>query len=77
MRKLNAGLIIVVAFALAAPYHTASAGGRTKSASMNNIGAQGANKSAKHSSCARESGGTCLPGPPPGGPIPMPYPTHR
>ena len=32
---------------------------------------------ASKSTCARESGGTCLPGPPPGGPIPMPYPTHR
>ena len=77
MRKLNAILAIATALQLVVSHDTALASKRTKTAgskSMND-GALGSGKSAKRSSCARFSEGTCLPGTPPSGPVPIPYPT--
>ena len=77
MQKLTVSLILAVAFVVALPNPAALAKGKDNNAlakSNNNIETKSAAK--QRSSCNRVSGSTCLPSPPPGGPVPLPYPTN-
>ncbi len=77
MQKLNVSLILAVAFVVALPNPAALAKGKDNNALAKSNNITGIKSAAKQrSSCSRVSGsGTCLPSPPPGGPVPLPYPT--
>jgi hypothetical protein len=74
VQKLNAGLILVMTFALAVASNSALASARSKGGGLNSSNTSVKRSVTQRSQCNRAGDDTCKGSGAPGGPVPIPYP---